>query len=153
MATTRVLLDTRGKSLLQLLTENLESLGEINMSLAASNQIGSYDSARGDVKINYPRIQQATNLGNLVEPQHEYFVREVEFPPQSEDAPIGKGDFLEERAHDTIGGTPEGEAAVRLSSNDNALPGQTRMDKYTGKTTSLVKIIGADDNFSGKYKV
>ena len=68
MATTRVLLDTRGKSLLQLLTENLASLGDINMSLAASNQIGSYDSAFGDVKINHPRIQQANNLGSLVEP-------------------------------------------------------------------------------------
>ena len=152
MATTRVILDTKGKNLMQLLTENLAALGDINMSLAAANQIGSYDSARGDVKINYPRIQQATNFNKPVEPQHEYFVREVEFPPQSEGAPIGKGDFLEERAHDTIGGTPEGEAAVRLSSNDNALPGQTRMDKFTGKTTSLVKIIGADDNFSGKYK-
>ena len=151
MATTRVLLDTRGKSILQLLTENLESLGEINMSLAASNQIGSYDSAFGDVKINHPRIQQANNLGSIVEPQHEYFVREVEFPAKSGET-FGKGDFLEERAHDTIGGSaPEG-AAVGLSLNDNAVPGETRMDKYTGKTTSLVKVLDVVDDYSGKYK-
>ena len=151
MATTRVILDTKGKNLMQLLTENLAALGDINMSLAASNQIGSYDSARGDVKINHPRIEQATNFNKPVEPQHEYFVREVEFPAKSGET-FGKGDFLEERAHDTIGGSaPEG-AAVGLSLNDNAVPGETRMDKFAGKTTSLVKIIGADDNFSGKYK-
>ena len=151
MATTRVLLDTRGKSLLQLLTENLTSLGDINMSLATSNQIGSYDSAFGDVKINHPRIQQATRLGTLVEPQHEYFVREVEFPAKSGET-FGKGDFLEERAHDTIGGgAPEG-AAVGLSLNDNAVPGETRIDKFTGKTTSLTKILDDVDDYSGEYK-
>jgi len=151
MATTRVLLDTRGKSLLQLLTENLASLGDINMSLAASNQIGSYDSAFGDVKINHPRIQQANNLGNLVDPQHEYFVREVEFPAKSGQT-FGKGDFLEERAHDTIGGNAPDGVAEGLSVNDNAVPGETRMDKFAGKTTSLTKILHDVDDYSGEYK-
>ena len=151
MATTRVLLDTRGKSLLQLLTENLESLGDINMSLAASNQIGSYDSAFGDVKINHPRIQQATRLGTLVEPQHEYFVREVEFPAKSGET-FGKGDFLEERAHDTIGGSSPVGVAEGLSLNDNSVPGETRMDKFAGKTTSLTKILHDVDDYSGEYK-
>ena len=151
MATTRVILDTKGKNLMQLLTENLAALGEINMSLAASDQIGNYDSARGEVKINYPRIQQATNFNKPVEPQHEYFVREVAFAGKG-DGTFGKGDFLEERDHDTIGGkAPEG-VADGLTLNDNAVPGETRIDKYTGKTTSLVKVLDVVDDYNGKYK-
>lgn len=148
MATTRTLLDDRGKNILELFVDNMATLGNINKSAAASNQMGTYDGSWGEVNINYPRIQQAeaTKVGQGVEPGHEYFVREIEFSPAM------KNTFLLERDHDTIGGEKPVGRAEGLSLNDNAKLGQTRMDKYTGKSTSITRVLNTVDDYSGDYK-
>ena len=146
MATTRTLLDDRGKNILELFVDNMATLGNINMSAAASNQIGSYDGSWGEVNINNPRVEQATRFGENVEPGHEYFVREIEFSPTMKDT------FLPERDHDTIGGGEPVGRGIGLSLNDNAMPGQTRMDKYGGKSTPITRVLNTVDDYSGEYK-
>lgn len=146
MATTRVLLDTRGKNILQLLTENMAALGDINMSVADTSQVGTYDGSWGEVNINYPRIQQANRLGEGVEPGHEYFVREIEFSPTM------KNTFLPERDHDTIGNNEPVGRGIGLSLNDNAIPGETRIDKYAGKSASVTRVLNTVDDYNGEYK-
>ena len=151
MATTRTLLDDKGKNILELLVDNMETIGDINMSVAASNQIGSYDGSWGEVNINYPRLQQANKWRQRVESGSEYFVREISFPAKVGEA-FGKNDFLPARAHDTIGGDePEG-VALGLSLQDNAVEGQTRLDKYSGKSTPVTKLLNTVDDYSGEYK-
>jgi len=151
MATTRTLLDDRGKSILELFVDNMATLGNINMSAAASNQIGSYDGSWGEVNINNPRIEQATRFGENVEPGHEYFVREIEFPAKVGDA-FGKNDFLPERDHDTIGSDKPVGVALGLGEKNNAVLGETRVDKYTGKSTSITTVLNTVNDYSGEYK-
>ena len=93
MATTRTLLDDKGKNILELLVDNMETIGDINMSVAASNQIGSYDGSWGEVNINYPRLQQANKWRQRVESGSEYFVREISFPAKVGEA-FGKNEFF-----------------------------------------------------------
>ena len=151
MATTRTLLDDKGKNILELLVDNMQTIGDINMSVAASNQVGSYDGSWGEVNINYPRLQQANKFQQGVEPESEYFVREISFPAKAGEA-FGKNDFLPERAHDTIGsGAPEG-VALGLSLQDNAVEGETRLDKYSGKSTPVTQLLNTVDDYSGEYK-
>ena len=45
MATTRTLLDDRGQSILDLFVDNMETLGDINMSVANGSQWGRYDGS------------------------------------------------------------------------------------------------------------
>ena len=147
MATTRTLLDDRGKSILELFVDNMATLGNINMSAAASNQIGTYDGSWGEVNINYPRIQQATRLGEGVEPGHEYKVREV--------SPLPKNNVLGAREHDVIGNV--GAFGATKLSNDlsninNAEENKTRMDKYTGRSTRLDKVLNITPGYEGSYK-
>mgnify|MGYP003656291159 CR=1 FL=1 len=130
MATTRVLLDTRGKNILQLLTENMVALGNISMSVADASQVGTYDGSWGEVNINYPKTEQATRLGENIEPGHEYFVREIQFTDWQR-----RNNFM-----------------VIPENNGDGEGVSEAEDRYAGKPTPLTKVLDTVDDYNGEYK-
>jgi len=148
MATTRVLLDTRGKSILELFTENLSELGKLNKSVASADEVGSYDLDGEDqnVNINYPTAPQT--LGTSVDDAHKYFVREIEFPDA---AGFSKGNFLSQADADVIG-TDESSTVDVFDMDGNNTIEDTTVDTFSGRGTSITDALNADSGYTSQYK-
>ena len=148
MATTRTLLDDRGQSILDLFVDNMETLGDINMSVANGSQWGRYDGSWGEVNINWPNQKEADNWRHRVEPGHEYKVREVTL--------FEKNNPLTEEEHKVIGNVNSSLATSRsidLTLNiTNGEDGGVKMDKHAGRSNRLDKILNAVPSGSNLYE-
>ena len=79
MTTQRMVLDTRGKDILTLFTENINAIGALNQLAASPADGGVYHGPNEeDVNINYPRDTRGWNrVGRYPGPYESYHVRQI----------------------------------------------------------------------------
>ena len=86
MATTRIKIDTRGKSILEMFTANMNEIAAINKLSAGPGDANTYDGNGGEVNITWPRAGHFNITGREPEKYQVYFVREINIPPNLDDS-------------------------------------------------------------------
>ena len=140
MTTQRMVLDTRGKDILTLFTENINAIGALNQLAASPADGGVYHGPNEeDVNINYPRDTRGWNrVGRSPGPYESYHVREITLQHGFDDD--GNRTGFEMVSKEQNDGT-DGANHVRATSSDSIFQGKS--------STTLLRNHGAYSEESG----
>lgn len=141
MTTQRMVLDTRGKDILTIFTENIDAIGALNQLAASPADGGVYHGPNEeDVNINYPRDTRGWNrVGRYPGPYESYHVREITLQHgfDEEDGSRASFEMVTKEQND---GT-DGAGHVRAISSESSFQGKS--------STTLLQNHGAYSDESG----
>ena len=131
MAISRVNIDTTGKGILELFSDNMDDIAALNKLSAGAGDANTYDGPDGEVKITWPRRGVYNDIGATPGALQEYNVREINMPPDGIDIPLTADEADSPASPLTTAG-----AAVHAGKSSNALEDNDNVYESVGAVGS-----------------